>query len=136
MAINAPNFTPNSATGKWELMLLKRRFARRHQIPYVIIFGQKTSVKNEEFEIIDKLSADYDVKLICSLMSVSRSGYYDWKQRDPSTRDIRRKEIVELVKEVHEQHRTHGYRWTAAFKGNEYNPLYVQGWKANGQSSE
>ena len=55
------------------------------------------------------------MKLICSLMSVSRSGYYDWKQRDPSTRDIRRKEIVELVKEAHEQHRTHGYRWTAAF---------------------
>lgn len=31
VAINAPSFTPNSATGKWELMLLKRRFARRQQ---------------------------------------------------------------------------------------------------------
>ena len=48
-------------------------------------------------------------------MGVSRAGYYKWLKHKPTIRDYRREEIVEKVKEVHEKHRTHGYRWTAAF---------------------
>ena len=48
-------------------------------------------------------------------MGVSRAGYYKWLKHKPTIRDHRREEIVEKVKEVHEKHRTHGYRWTAAF---------------------
>ena len=48
-------------------------------------------------------------------MGVSRAGYYKWLNHEPTIRDHRREEIVEKVKEVHEKHKTHGYRWTAAF---------------------
>ena len=48
-------------------------------------------------------------------MGVSRAGYYKWLKHEPTIRDHHREEIVEKVKEVHEKHKTHGYRWTAAF---------------------
>ncbi len=53
-------------------------------------------------------------------MGVSRSGYYKWKKRDKSKRDIKREELIALVKTVHADHRTHGYRWTAAYIRLEY----------------
>ena len=64
---------------------------------------------------MDLLSRDYAIRDICSLMGVSRSGYYKWKRRPPSRRDINREKMIELVRTVHEKHRTHGYRWTAAY---------------------
>ena len=48
-------------------------------------------------------------------MGVSRSGYYKWKKRDKSTRDLKREEVIALVSEVHNAHPSHGYRWVAAF---------------------
>lgn len=61
------------------------------------------------------LSRDYDVVLLCELMGVSRSGYYKWKKRDKSKRDVKREEMIALVEEIHKEHSTHGYRWTAEF---------------------
>ena len=49
------------------------------------------------------------------MMGVSRSGFYKWKKRDPSKRDVNREQMIATVKEVHQKYRTHGYRWTAAF---------------------
>ena len=46
---------------------------------------------------------------------MSRAGYYKWLKHEPTIRDHHREEIVAKVREVHEKHRTHGYRWTAAF---------------------
>ena len=48
-------------------------------------------------------------------MCVSRAGYYKWKNREPSARDVNREEMIEKVRSTHEKHKTHGYRWTAAF---------------------
>lgn len=48
-------------------------------------------------------------------MGVSRSGYYKWKKRKKSARDMNREEMIALVLSVHEAHKSHGYRWTAAF---------------------
>ena len=53
-------------------------------------------------------------------MCVSRSGYYKWKKRDKSKRDIKREELIALVEAVHADHRSHGYRWTAAYIRLEY----------------
>lgn len=53
-------------------------------------------------------------------MGVSRSGYYKWKKRDKSKRDIKREELIVLVEAVHADHRSHGYRWTAAYIRLEY----------------
>ena len=73
------------------------------------------SFKAEEFEIVELLSRDYEVQELCSLMGVSRSGYYKWRKRDKSTRYLRREEVIALVSEVHKAHPSHGYRWVAAF---------------------
>jgi transposase InsO family protein len=53
-------------------------------------------------------------------MGVSRSGYYKWKKRDKSKRDIKREELIALVDAVHNDHKSHGYRWTAAYIRLEY----------------
>lgn len=48
-------------------------------------------------------------------MGVSRSGYYKWKKREKSERDLKREEMIALVAAVHKEHPSHGYRWVAAF---------------------
>lgn len=62
-------------------------------------------------------------------MGVSRSGYYKWKKREKSERDIKREEMISLVAAVHEAHPSHGYRWTAAFirinYGFEFSDNYI-----------
>ena len=62
-------------------------------------------------------------------MGVSRSGYYKWKKREKSERDIKREEMILLVAAVHEAHPSHGYRWTAAFirinYGFEFSDNYI-----------
>lgn len=62
-------------------------------------------------------------------MGVSRSGYYKWKSRDKSARDLKREEMIELVAAVHGQHPSHGYRWVAAFirinYGYEFSDNYI-----------
>ena len=37
------------------------------------------------------LSRDFAIADICPMMGVSRAGYYKWKRREPSMRDITRK---------------------------------------------
>ena len=48
-------------------------------------------------------------------MGVSRSGYYKWKNRDKSQRDLNRDEVIALMSEVHNDHPSHGYRRVAAY---------------------
>jgi putative transposase len=64
------------------------------------------------------LSRDYNINQLCDFMGVSRSGYYKWKKHKPSSRDIDREEMIKMVSNVHGDHLTHGYRWTAAFISN------------------
>mgnify|MGYP000887718863 CR=1 FL=1 len=65
--------------------------------------------------MIDTLSREYDVKELCDLMSVNRSGYYKWKKRGKSIQEKRREEVIGLVEEVHRNHPSHGYRWVHAY---------------------
>lgn len=55
------------------------------------------------------------------MMGVSRSGYYKWKRREPSMRDVTRESMVEVVEQIHTEHPTHGYRWTAAYMRHNLN---------------
>ena len=54
-------------------------------------------------------------------MGVSRSGYYKWKNRDKSDKELKREEVIALVSEIHTLHPSHGYRWVAAFIRTNYN---------------
>ena len=50
----------------------------------------------------------FTVEQMCSVLEVSRSGYYDWERRreqPPGPRQRRRAELVEKIQEVHEQSR-------------------------------
>jgi transposase InsO family protein len=50
----------------------------------------------------------YPLELMCRMLEVSRSGYYDWKARRgqaPSKRTQRKTELLEKIKVVHEQSR-------------------------------
>ena len=49
------------------------------------------------------------------MMGVSRSGYYKWLRREPSSREINREFMVGVVEDIHSEHPTHGYRWVAAY---------------------
>jgi len=75
------------------------------------------------------LSRDYAIRDLCELMGVSRAGYYKWKNRPKSRRDIKREEMIELVGQIHQEHSTHGYRWTAAYirinYGHECSDNYI-----------
>ena len=50
-------------------------------------------------------------------MDVNRSGYYKWKHRQiEKPKWIKRREDnLKLIQEVHDKHKTHGYRWISAF---------------------
>lgn len=60
-------------------------------------------------------------------MSVSRSGYYKWKYRkqNPTLREITRQSDIKIIKEVHEKHKSHGYRWINHFIRNLYGIYYT-----------
>ena len=65
--------------------------------------------------MIDTLSREYDVKELCDLTGVSRSGYYKWKNRGKSSQEKKREEVIGIVEEVHRDHPSHGYRWVHAY---------------------
>lgn len=66
------------------------------------------------------LSHEFDVKTLCELCGVSRSGYYKWKKRDGAPPQNRTR-ILKLVENTHEKHPSHGYRWVHAYlKQNEH----------------
>ena len=47
---------------------------------------------------------------------VSRAGFYKWKNRDSLVQQVHRDILVATtIEQVHRNHRTHGYRWVAAF---------------------
>lgn len=62
-------------------------------------------------------------------MGVSRSGYYKWKKREKSDRDLKREEMIALVSQVHKEHPSHGYRWVAAYirinHGYQFSDNYI-----------
>ncbi len=61
------------------------------------------------------LSREFKIVDLCQMMGVSKAGFYKWKNRKPSSRDLTREQMVHLVEEVHNAHSTHGYRWTASY---------------------
>ena len=55
-------------------------------------------------------------------MNVSKSGYYKWKYRQahPTLKMMARQADIDLIKEIHQKHTGHGYRWINAFARHKY----------------
>jgi putative transposase len=62
------------------------------------------------YRFIDAEKASYPVSALCRVLRVSRSGYYEWKDRPPSKRDRENATLTERIREIHQRSReTYGY---------------------------
>ena len=51
---------------------------------------------------VHELAADgFPVAVICRCLGVSRSGYYDWRNRRPSARRVADEELMDTITEIH-----------------------------------
>ncbi len=58
------------------------------------------------FEFIEVHSQHYPVVLLCRLLTVSRSGFYDYlarKSQGPSAREQQNAQLVEKIKAIHDE---------------------------------
>ena len=64
------------------------------------------------FRLVCELAADgFPVAVTCRVLGVSRSGYYEWSNRPPSTRDVEDAYLLDTILEVHRSAReTYGVR--------------------------
>jgi putative transposase len=62
------------------------------------------------FKFIDAEKTYYPISLLCRVLRVSRSGYYDWKDRSPSKRIRENAALTHQITQTHERSRgTYGY---------------------------
>jgi transposase-like protein len=57
------------------------------------------------FRLIEAERASFSVPLMCRVLGVSRSGYYDWKDRPPSRRSREDAALTERIHEIHHRSR-------------------------------
>jgi transposase InsO family protein len=63
------------------------------------------------YGLIDTEKASFSINMMCSLLGVSRSGYYEWNGRPPSQTVQRRTRLADLIMTIFEASgRTYGYR--------------------------
>jgi putative transposase len=64
------------------------------------------------FRLVRELAADgYDVAVACRVLEVSRSGYYEWRRRGASMRDVDDAHLLDTIIDVHTAARgTYGAR--------------------------
>jgi hypothetical protein len=53
------------------------------------------------YRLIEAQRASFSVTLMCRVLGVSRSGYYDWKDRPPSRRSREDAALTERIYEIH-----------------------------------
>jgi len=58
------------------------------------------------YRFISAQRARTPVSVCCRLLGVSRSGYYDWRDRRPCERARRDGELSELIKQIHSENRS------------------------------
>ena len=57
------------------------------------------------FRAVEELRADYTVKRLCRVLGVSRSGYYAWRTRPPSSRAVENRQLLGVIREIHAESR-------------------------------
>jgi transposase InsO family protein len=64
-----------------------------------------------KYELIDAEKARHSIARMCAWLGVSRSGYYEWRERPASATAQRRTLLAALVAEIFAgSHETYGYR--------------------------
>ena len=49
---------------------------------------------------IEQLSSEHDIRDLCELSEVSRSGYYAWRRRGETARETNNRRLVEEIKRL------------------------------------
>jgi putative transposase len=57
------------------------------------------------FACLEQQRKEFPVQLLCEILKVSRSGYYDWRERPASPQQQRRRQLLEQIRRVHERSR-------------------------------
>jgi putative transposase len=77
------------------------------------------------FGFVAKGQGRYPVGVLCSMLEVSRSGFYAWKQHKPSQREQDNQVLLEHIRRIHRQSRkTYGSPRVHA-------ALWREGWRCN-----
>jgi transposase InsO family protein len=62
------------------------------------------------FQFIEAHREEFEVQVMCNVLDVSRSGYYTWRTRPASKREMADAEYMKQVKQIFEDsHQTYGY---------------------------
>jgi putative transposase len=80
---------------------------------------------SEVFEFARANQAEFGVRALCRVLGVSPSGYYAWRDRSPSSRDVENERFLRRMREIHVFSReTYG-------KPRMYAELRDDGWLVN-----
>ncbi len=58
------------------------------------------------YATIKEHSGQFSLRLMCRLLSVSVSGYYDWRERKPSRRDITNQVLAKKIKAIFDEEKS------------------------------
>ena len=56
------------------------------------------------FAFIEQHASTWPVRLMCRVLDVSHSGYYDWRSRPESARSVSNRRLLEDVRRIHAEH--------------------------------
>ncbi len=57
------------------------------------------------YRLIEAQRTSFPVQLMCRMLGVSRSGYYDWRDRPPSKRNRENDALTQRIRQIHERTR-------------------------------
>jgi helix-turn-helix protein len=85
-----------------------------------------------KYRFIAQHQQEYPVTLMCQVLEVSVSGYYAWKQRPASARQIADERLSARIRQVHEAtHQVYGSRRIRAELAEEDRSCGRNGWCAS-----
>jgi len=56
-----------------------------------------------KYQFIAAHRQEFEIRVMCRVLGVSRSGYYAWRQRPVSAREMANQQLTEQIKQIHQQ---------------------------------